>query len=834
MLSLVDRELLLLDAKKDIADIQSKMKELQYRMIEIHYRLNNEKLNIRELLTSYKNQRDLEASALKAFAEKQTEAANSLGETQRLVEVINSKLDKIRKQKTYILKSKPEFLEEIVSNYVDTKNIHTNELFMMQNFLAASSDLIQQQSSVLSYYDLIIADLEIYKMTQSIWKRDPAAISLDVLELSFLEAEDFFKKLFWDTPNYLAPKTLFKQFKTFGWLDWLFLLLIIFLFWVSLFGIKNLWMIFTNKFKIYSEKIAIQSSKMHIIVGRFLIDFVSHHFQLLYSWLFIFILFRFDYEQWFKGFAFVSQRYYQSMFYLITIIIFVFISSRLLILLKNLNKKLSYMFFAETIQNRLLVLLAIFAYSTSILIPLRLAYLSYFESPAYFGEVLMAMYSLILLAVLMFFFTKNEILQFIPSTPKPIYLWFRRKAELYYYPVFFFVMCLFILSNSNVGYKNMAWYLAFAVPSSLLLLYVLFAIHNYIRKYSFVFFMEEDEDQVKDRFEYAKTYYGIFVVGSFLLLLFLTFTFVSRIWGYDYTLVEVWRLFSETWTLPLDINNKLGFVQFLTLGGFVFAGFLISSVFDKFVLTKLFEILRSEPGTQNTISKITHYLILVVAILLGFKSIHLEQFIWLICTMLGLGLSFSLKDVLADFVAGFFVLIERPIEIGNYIQVDAVEGTVHKISARTITVITSRNFAVFIPNKDLLAKNIINWSHRRFAMGFEIYIRVTHESDPELVRRLIVETLQSHPVVLKLPAVVCRLEEFEENAFYFMSRAFISTQRLKDSWIIASDLRIKLVKIFKENGISLAKPQRVVYVNEVTNETRIEEKKPLSIKFDKE
>ena len=66
-----------------------------------------------------------------------------------------------------------------------------------------------------------------------------------------------------------------------------------------------------------------------------------------------------------------------------------------------------------------------------------------------------------------------------------------------------------------------------------------------------------------------------------------------------------------------------------------------------------------------------------------------------------------------------------------------------------------------------------------------------------------------------------------------MSRAFISTQRLKEGWTIAADLRIKLIKAFKENGIKFAKPQRVVYLNEQTNETRVEERKPLGIKFDK-
>jgi small-conductance mechanosensitive channel len=251
------------------------------------------------------------------------------------------------------------------------------------------------------------------------------------------------------------------------------------------------------------------------------------------------------------------------------------------------------------------------------------------------------------------------------------------------------------------------------------------------------------------------------------------------------------------------------------------------------VLNKLFDILRMETGTQNTISKILHYVIISISCLLGFLSIHLAQFIFLVGGLLGIGLGFALKDVVADFVAGFFVLIERPIEIGNYIRIDDVEGTVHKISARTTTIVNSRNFAIFVPNKDLLSKQITNWSHRKFAIGFEIYIRVTHESDPELVRKIILETLQSHPTVLKLPACICRLEEIEADALYFMSRAFISTQRLKESWMVAADLRVKLVKAFKENGIKFAKPQRVVYINEQTNETRVEEKKPLGIKFDK-
>jgi len=118
--------------------------------------------------------------------------------------------------------------------------------------------------------------------------------------------------------------------------------------------------------------------------------------------------------------------------------------------------------------------------------------------------------------------------------------------------------------------------------------------------------------------------------------------------------------------IPFGVdNNKLGVVQFLTLATFVISGFLTSSLLDKFVLNKLFEILRTETGTQNTISKILHYVIISISCLLGFLSIHLEQFIFLVGGLLGIGLGFALKDVVTDFVAGFFVLMSVQLKLAT-------------------------------------------------------------------------------------------------------------------------------------------------------------------------
>jgi len=384
-------------------------------------------------------------------------------------------------------------------------------------------------------------------------------------------------------------------------------------------------------------------------------------------------------------------------------------------------------------------------------------------------------------------------------------VWIKKHIEKHYYPVFFFLMGLLILSNPYIGYSNLAWYLAFAIPSTSFLLYGLFITHHYIRKYAVFLFMKEEEEEIVDKFEHAKTYYGFFVIFSFILLLVATFILGARLWGYTYTPADIWKLLSEVWVIPIGVNYKLGFVQLMTLVLFIASGFLISSLLHKFVLNKLFDILRTEPGTQNTMSKILHYATVSLAMLLGFMSIHLEHLIWYIGTFMAVGLGFALKDIATDYLAGLFVLLERPLEIGNFVRIDNnpdFQGTVHKIDARTTTIMTRLNHSVIIPNRDLATKIVINWGKGRFAVGFEVQIKVDYKSNPELVRNTILEAIQGNPTILRVPNIIVRLENFEESGLYFMARAFISSRRVREQWAISAVIREDVFTAFREKGIA--------------------------------
>ena len=498
-----------------------------------------------------------------------------------------------------------------------------------------------------------------------------------------------------------------------------------------------------------------------------------------------------------------------------------------------MNKRLSFLFFAEKLEERFILLITFFCYSTAIIIPFRQAFLSYqMQQQLVFPNVLLTAYSLILAVIWLLFFSKEVVLRIIPFRGRAFDL-IRWGIEQHYYPVFFFCMGLLILPL--IGYSNMAWFLAFALPSTVLLFYAVLMVHYYIRKYAIFLFMKEEDEEIVDKFEYAKTYYGLLVIFSFLFLLFSALSIAAHLWRFGYTPAGIWTLLSDHWVIAVGKNHKFGVIQFFTLILFIVGGFFVSSFTQRFILNKLFDILRTEPGMQNTVSRILHYATVSFAGLLGLISVHLDQLLIYVGAVSAVAIGFVLKDVAADYIAGLFILIERPLEIGNFVRLDQDEqrqGIVHKIDARTTTIINKLNHALIVPNKDITNKLVSNWGKGRFAVGVEITINVDYHSDVSLVRETIAEVIQSNPTILRVPRIVIRMESFNDSMVTFLARVFISSRRVREQWDIAADLRENIFRVFREKGIEFAYPQNVIHLaRDVYPDEKNKNQEPISFKF---
>lgn len=812
-LSAYDKDLVLFEYKRDVEELSVQQKKLYATMIHVRYKMRIEKGDINEYLAEFKNQKSLADNARKIMSNKQTEALAALQQISFQGELLKKRLEDEKALKDTLYKVKPKSYQDTITYLEETEKALQSQLLATNQHVAIITDIIHRNDHLINQSDQMIRELEAAKNVIDIWKRSPRAISLEGVMRSMGDLEQFFERLFWDTPTYLSPSSLLGNVKGLGYSHLLGILIFLFLF-VLLFGaLKIGFKLFQRKLKYH---ISIQHSRLGFLYLNILdcvVDFVRDNFLLIYSWSYFFTYLIAKPRFFNESHVLLNHPYFLAMFFIATIPIFLYLSHQLLKDLKALNQKLSFFFFNEQTQAKFITLAAFLVYSGSVLLPLRVAFMKYGVRNSDLPAVLLAAYSLILVIILLLFFNKEDVLKLIPSNNN-FFIWVKRRVDAFYYPVFLFFMSLLILSNPYVGYSHLAWYLMLAVPLSMTYVAGLFVVHYYLRKYSVFIFLKEDDEEITDKFEHAKMYYAFFIIVSFIVCALFVFLFIAKLWGFPYTLEVLWKSLSDEWVIPLGYGKKLGFVELCTFVSFIMSAFLISSMVHKFILNKLFDIFRTEPGAQNTIARILHYSIIFFMILMGFAAIKQEELIRWAIPLLIAGIALGLQAQITDFFAGLLVLLERQIEIGHFISTEdqSILGTVDKIAVRSTTIRTARNFSVIIPNRDLISKPIINWGRGRYAIALEMSLKVHFSADPELTKQVLHEVISAHAMVLRVPSPVVRLEDFTELGQHFLIRGFISSRKVREQWEIASDLRIGIIKAFQKHGIVLSYPHRIVQV----------------------
>ncbi|HOD76556.1 MAG TPA: mechanosensitive ion channel, partial [Syntrophorhabdaceae bacterium] len=148
---------------------------------------------------------------------------------------------------------------------------------------------------------------------------------------------------------------------------------------------------------------------------------------------------------------------------------------------------------------------------------------------------------------------------------------------------------------------------------------------------------------------------------------------------------------------------------------------------------------------------------------------------------------------------------------GDEIQLGDVRGTVMKINIRNTVVQTNDDSTIFIPNSDLMYKNIVNWTYRDPRGRAEISVGVAYGSDTEVVRDLLVRCALSHPNVLREPEPYVLFWDFGDSALVFRLRFWIRRPvQMRDK--ISSAIRFEIDRVFKENTIEIAFPQQDVHI----------------------
>lgn len=269
--------------------------------------------------------------------------------------------------------------------------------------------------------------------------------------------------------------------------------------------------------------------------------------------------------------------------------------------------------------------------------------------------------------------------------------------------------------------------------------------------------------------------------------------------------------------MAYEIGSKTISISIEAVFSFIFIiwfSFLISR-FIRFVLEQdIYPHLHLASGLPYAASTILHYLVLVTGVLLALAStgVDLTKFT-IFLGALGVGVGIGLQNIVENFTSGLILLLERPIKVGDSIQMKDHQGELRQIGLRASIVKTFDGGEIIVPNGQFITEEVTNWTLSDNRRRLEINVGVEYGADPEQVIALLEEVGKTHTEIDLEPAPRAIFLGFGESALNFQLRAWTSNH---NNWIFTkSDLSVSIYRALKAAGIQIPFPQRDLHLKTI-------------------
>lgn len=234
--------------------------------------------------------------------------------------------------------------------------------------------------------------------------------------------------------------------------------------------------------------------------------------------------------------------------------------------------------------------------------------------------------------------------------------------------------------------------------------------------------------------------------------------------------------------------------------------------FARFVLeSEILPRLNLRAGVPVAVSTIAGYVLVIAGAVLAMAELGIDLTkLTLVAGALGIGVGLGLQNVVNNFASGLILMLERPINVGDRIDVDGVLGEVRRIGVRSSTIRTLQGAEIIVPNADLASKQVTNWTLSDRARRYDIEVGVAYGADPTAVLQLLEKAAASVPEVRTNPAPLAAFTGFGDNSLEFRLYAWVESI---DVGIQAQNgLRTAILKALDAAGIDIPFPQRDVRI----------------------
>jgi small-conductance mechanosensitive channel len=295
------------------------------------------------------------------------------------------------------------------------------------------------------------------------------------------------------------------------------------------------------------------------------------------------------------------------------------------------------------------------------------------------------------------------------------------------------------------------------------------------------------------------------------------------IWAYIFANILVdWRIFN----LPSDAvqgflaagftvgSQKISIGLMLTAAAFLYGAFLVSWAVQSILMEEIFARRGLDPGARISIGRLIHYALVLVGFMLALFALGFDlKNITILGGALGVGIGFGLQTIVNNFVCGLIMLFERPVKVGDAIELGGQQGKIKKVGLRATVVQTYDNSEIVVPNSDLITNQVTNWTLAERLSRIRIPVGVAYGSDVPLVMNTILECADDNQTVLKDPAPKVLFVNFGGSSLDFELRVWVADF---DSRLgVISELHQEIDNRFRKLDIEIPFPQTDLHVRSV-------------------
>jgi small-conductance mechanosensitive channel len=240
--------------------------------------------------------------------------------------------------------------------------------------------------------------------------------------------------------------------------------------------------------------------------------------------------------------------------------------------------------------------------------------------------------------------------------------------------------------------------------------------------------------------------------------------------------------------------------------------FIFEAVLRRYLTRRFLQRTHLHPSMQYAVAKIAGYVFIAIGFYAALKLVGIDlSSLAFVAGAIGVGLGFGLQNIISNFVSGLIILAERPISIGDRVELGEVAGLVTKINLRSTNIVTNDNITIIVPNSDFITNKVTNWSYGDPKVRIRLPIGVGYGTDPERLRKLLLEVAGAHPKVLADPAPEVFFSGFGDSSLNFELGVWTADMASKPRRF-RSELNFAMERKLRENRIEIPFPQRDLHL----------------------